>query len=295
MPPGAASTTTKYLIGISGLAVVASAGRYAWQRHRQQHFSKPATNSNMAVTTPFQTLFAVPMHCDSCVKDISGALHQLQGITKVEANLEDQLVSIEGTAPPSAIVEAIQATGRDAILRGSGASNSAAVSILETFHQTTPLPQNTTFKDRHVRGLARLVQVSPTTTLLDLTLRGVSPGTYRATIREYGNLAEGASSTGPVWAGKRGFLGTVQVGMSGHGSVFVNQPFQIWEVIGHAMVVTRQEEEGEGGKELVNDEDTVVGVVARSAGMWDNEKTVCSCTGKTLWEERKDEVGRGML
>lgn len=46
------------------------------------------------------------------------------GITKVSGNLQDQLVSIEGTASPSAIVEAIQETGRDAILRGSGKPNS---------------------------------------------------------------------------------------------------------------------------------------------------------------------------
>ncbi|KAK1750634.1 superoxide dismutase 1 copper chaperone [Echria macrotheca] len=259
----------------------------------------------MAVTTPFQTLFAVPMTCDGCVKDISGALHKLQGITKVEANLADQLVSIEGTAPPSAIVEAIQATGRDAILRGSGASNSAAVSILETFHESLPgtVPTRDDGNDRLVRGLARMVQVSPTTTLVDLTLRGVAAGTYRATIREYGNLAEGAASTGPVWSAQppekkagqtaRGFLGTIQVGPDGHGTAFLSHPFQIWEVIGHAMVVSRQDETN--GSPLKNDENTVVGVVARSAGMWDNDKTVCSCTGKTLWEERKDEVSKGML
>jgi copper chaperone for superoxide dismutase len=46
------------------------------------------------------------------------------GIHKVTANLKDQLVSIEGTAAPSTIVEAIQSTGRDAILRGSGKSDS---------------------------------------------------------------------------------------------------------------------------------------------------------------------------
>lgn len=46
------------------------------------------------------------------------------GIQKVTANLKEQLVSIEGTAAPSAIVAAIQSTGRDAILRGSGKSNS---------------------------------------------------------------------------------------------------------------------------------------------------------------------------
>ncbi|KAK4150544.1 superoxide dismutase [Chaetomidium leptoderma] len=265
----------------------------------------------MAVITPFQTLFAVPMTCDGCAKDISGALHKLPGITKVEANVEDQLVSVEGTAAPSAIVEAIQATGRDAILRGSGTSNSAAVSILETYHhrsdaEVTPAgtPGESWVNQRLVRGLVRMVQVSPTETLVDLTVRGVPPGTYRATVREYGNLKDGASSAGPVWSGAqsdkgggtsspRGVLGTVEIGPNGYGNAFLNRPFQVWEVIGHALVVSRHDESD--GAPLSNEEDTVVGVLARSAGVWDNDKTVCSCTGKTLWQERKDEVSNGML
>ncbi|CCF35182.1 heavy-metal-associated domain-containing protein [Colletotrichum higginsianum] len=258
----------------------------------------------MTVSYPFQTVFAVPMTCDSCVKDVSDSLYKLGGITKVEANLEDQLLSVEGTAAPSSIVDAIQATGRDAILRGSGGSNSAAVSILESFYRTNGAqPASSKLdeeSDREVRGLARMVQVSPTTTLIDLTLRGVAPGTYRATIREYGNLAEGASSTGPVWSGgsegdavnAKGFLGVFDIGKDGRGSAYLDKPFQIWEVIGHAMVVSRQDE---SAGSLKNDLDTVVGVIARSAGVWDNDKTVCSCTGKTLWEERKDEVNKGML
>ncbi|KAJ0302878.1 hypothetical protein COL516b_006922 [Colletotrichum fioriniae] len=227
------------------------------------------------------------MTCDSCVKDVSDSLYKLGGITKVEANLEDQLLSVEGTAAPSTIVDAIQATGRDAILRGSGGSNNDAS------------PKLNEQRDREVRGLARMVQVSPTTTLIDMTLRGVAPGSYRATIREYGNLAEGASSTGPVWsegsediAAAKGFLGVFNVGKDGRGSAYLDKPFQIWEVIGHAMVVSRQDESAGA---LKNDPDTLVGVIARSAGVWDNDKTVCSCTGKTLWEERKDEVEKGML
>ncbi|KAK4043294.1 superoxide dismutase [Parachaetomium inaequale] len=265
----------------------------------------------MAVITPFQTLFAVPMTCDGCAKDITGALHKLPGITKVEANVADQLVSVEGTAAPSAIVEAIQATGRDAILRGSGTSNSAAVSILETYYhradaEVTPAgtPGESWVNERLVRGLVRMVQVSPTETLVDLTVRGVPPGTYRATIREYGNLKDGASSAGPVWSAQskeggaaasspRGVLGTVEIGPNGYGNAFINRPFQVWEVIGHALVVSRHDESD--GAPLRNEEDTVVGVIARSAGVWDNDKTVCSCTGKTLWQERKDEVSKGML
>ncbi|KXH64130.1 heavy-metal-associated domain-containing protein [Colletotrichum nymphaeae SA-01] len=230
----------------------------------------------MTVSYPFQTVFAVPMTCDSCVKDVSDSLYKLGGITKVEANLKDQLLSVEGTG--------------------------AAVSILESFYHADDAPSKLNEqRDREVRGLARMVQVSPTTTLIDMTLRGVAPGSYRATIREYGNLAEGASSTGPVWSGgsqdaaaaaAKGLLGVFNVDKDGRGSAYLDKPFQIWEVIGHAMVVSRQDESAGA---LKNDPDTLVGVIARSAGVWDNDKTVCSCTGKTLWEERKDEVEKGML
>lgn len=146
-----------------------------------------------------------------------------------------------------------------------------------------------------------MVQVSSTATLVDLTLRGVSAGTYRATIREFGDVKDGAQSAGPIWAGSiegeanspRGLLGSVDVDKDGRGSIFFKHPVQVWEIIGHAIIVSRQVE-SPGGL-LVNDDDTVVGVIARSAGMWDNDKTVCSCTGKTLWEERKDEVKKGMI
>ncbi|KAI0840660.1 Cu,Zn superoxide dismutase-like protein [Hypoxylon sp. FL0890] len=318
----------RYLHGISFRSFATSTGffclgfateSYIHRNKREALFylnSRPVTSHDkMAiqnqVKTPFQTLFAVPMTCDGCVKSVSDALYSLEGVTKVEANLKDQLVAVEGTAAPSAIASAIEGTGRDAILRGSGASNT--VCILETYHRNekggdelvpASAPEADTegsgVSDREVRGLARMVQVSPTTTLVDLTIRGVAPGTYAATIREYGDLKFGATSTGPVWAGgsgttqPRGILGTVQVGSDGRGGVFLDHPFQVWEVIGHAMVVSRQEE-GVMEAELKNDENTVVGVIARSAGMWDNDKTVCSCTGKTLWEERKDEVKKGMI
>jgi copper chaperone for superoxide dismutase len=151
-----------------------------------------------------------------------------------------------------------------------------------------------------VRGLARMVQVSPNLTIIDLTIRGLSPGKYWATVRETGDISQGAASTGGIWTDAkegalkpRGIFGIVQVGKDGIGSVFLDKPIQIWEMIGRGMVVSKQHE-GEG-KFDKNDEDTLVGVIARSAGVWDNDKTVCSCSGKTLWEERKDEVKRGML
>ncbi|KAL2012815.1 hypothetical protein VTN00DRAFT_340 [Thermoascus crustaceus] len=244
---------------------------------------------------PFQTTFAVPMTCEDCVKDISSSLYKLQGIQKVDANLKDQLVLIEGTAAPSAIVSAIQATGRDAILRGSGTSNSASVCILETHSNAV---------SNKIRGLARMVQVGSNMTLVDLTINGLSPGRYWATVRETGDISQGAASTGGIWEAlkskvlgsqepkePRGVFGTVDVDEKGKGNVFLDRPVAVWEMIGRSMVVSKNKD----GPFRKDDPDTIVGVIARSAGVWDNDKMVCSCSGKNVWEERKEQVGKGMV
>ena len=188
---------------------------------------------------------------------------------KVEADLAKQLVYIEGTAAPSTIVSAIESTGRDAILRGSGKSNSAGVCILET-HAQVPDP---------VKGLVRMVQVAPETTLVDLSIRGLAPGTYHATIRENGDISRGASSTGGIWetvkrlggfgeSNGRGMFGTIVVGKDGRGNAFLDKPVSIWEIVGRSMVVSERTE----GPFSKDDPNTLVGVIARSAGVWDNEK-----------------------
>ncbi|KAK5944059.1 copper chaperone [Knufia obscura] len=239
---------------------------------------------------PFQTTFAVPLHCGNCVQDVSGAVNKLDGVLKIEADLKNQLVFIEGTAAPSTIVSAIESTGRDAILRGSGRSNTAGVCILET-HADVKDP---------VKGLARMVEVGNGMTLIDLTIQGLTPGTYQATVRERGDISEGARSTGGIWEAiktlggwqqSRGAFGEIKVGKDGRGNAFLDKPFSIWEVIGRSMVVSKEAEHSFAR----NDPDTLVGVIARSAGVWDNDKTVCSCSGKTVWEERKEQQSRGML
>ena len=211
----------------------------------------------------------------------------------MSASLKDNLVSITGNAAPSTIVSAIESTGRDAILRGSGKAESAAVCILETHASSVK---------EHVRGLIRMVQVSPTMTILDMTLKGVSPGTYNVTVRNSGDITEGATSTGGIWDAieaqkasparpAKGVWGTIEVSKSGLGSMFLDRPIQIWEMIGRSIVVSKKSE----GKFEKEDPDTLVGVIARSAGVWDNDKTVCSCSGKTVWDERKEQTARGML
>ncbi|KAI5284479.1 copper chaperone [Ascosphaera acerosa] len=240
----------------------------------------------------FETTYAVPMTCESCINDVQGSLGQIAGIERVSADLDSQLVSVLGSVAPSAIIRAIQETGRDAILRGSGTGNNAAVCILETHAPGARSP---------VRGLARMVQVADRRTVVDLTLRGVAEGTYVATVRETGDISRGAASTGGVWgaheaqtpetthAEPAGLLGSIAVDGTGRGSAFLDRPLAVADLVGRAMVLARDP----AGPDTDTDANTLVGVIARSAGVWDNDKTVCSCSGKNVWEERAEHRARG--
>ena len=105
--------------------------------------------------------------------------------------------------------------------------------------------------ENKVRGLVRMVEVAPGLTIVDLSIRGLSPGTYHATVRESGNISEGPESTGAIWELAqsqrenkpcRGIFGTVQVGKGGVGSVFLDKPIHIWEMIGRSIVVAREQD-----------------------------------------------------
>jgi copper chaperone for superoxide dismutase len=144
----------------------------------------------------------------------------------------------------------------------------AAVAILETHARDA---------GSHVCGLARIVQVSPKLTIVDLTVQGLSPGVYHASVRTAGDISYGAASTGGLWgaddgdAGQpRGDFGTIDVGESGAASLLLDKSVEVWEMIGRGFVVSRKRDGGFTQDEL----DTVVGVIARSAGIWENEKTV---------------------
>ena len=62
------------------------------------------------MTNTFEIVFAVSMECDSCVDSIASVLKGLDGVEKFNINLKDNLVSTEGSLPPSEISKAIQST-----------------------------------------------------------------------------------------------------------------------------------------------------------------------------------------
>lgn len=142
--------------------------------------------------------------------------------------------------------------------------------------------------------------------MLDLTLTGMKEGLYTATIRSSGDISRGKEGVGDVWKGfdegggkgqeREGVLGKVMVNGDGRGGYVAEVGWRVWEMIGRGVLVERDGgAEGSGASEQAGADEVVLGVVARSAGLWENEKVVCGCSGKTVWDERKEMVERGMV
>lgn len=101
---------------------------------------------------------------------------------------------------------------------------------------------------------------------------------------------------------RKGELGTLEVDENGRGSLVGEVDWRVWEMVGRGIMVERKDTKDHelrkkmnGAAKSEDDDGVVMGVVARSAGVWENEKVVCGCSGKTVWEERQEQVSRGML
>lgn len=231
----------------------------------------------------YQAFLAVPMRCEACCEDIKSTLQQVADVQSIDCDLRTQSVVVQGSAAPSKLVNAIQGTGRSAILRGSGAPNSAAVCILETPIQENP--------GSSVRGLVRLIQLNGTLTMLDLTLTDLSPGRYSVAVTTSGNISDGLRTMGETFRGlaqdKDGVLGHIYLNERGRGSMSCEITWPVWEMIGRGMVLQKTDSTTER-------DGIAIGVIARSAGAWENDKVVCACSGKTIWQEREEMLRQGI-
>ncbi|EJU02585.1 Cu Zn superoxide dismutase-like protein [Dacryopinax primogenitus] len=228
-------------------------------------------------STSFKTEFAVYMTCEHCVSDVQSALAKLPNLDRYDIDLPSQSVTVTGRTAPSLLAKALRDTGRQVIIRGTTGRGGAAVAILEEPYSSTVLDWHSKEHTQKVHGIGRLVQLTPTQTLLDLTVRSTllkPEKVYEAYVARTGDLSKGPDGAGGVLH----HLGEVRVDDKGYGDLFVEKEgLSIWDLIGRAMVFGEK-----GGKGMW------AGVVARSAGVWGNAKTVCSCSGRDLWEEGRE-------
>ncbi|XP_037696686.1 copper chaperone for superoxide dismutase [Choloepus didactylus] len=240
--------------------------------------------------------FAVHMTCQSCVDAVHRSLQGVAGVQGVEVQLENQMVLVQTTLPSQKVQALLESTGRQAVLKGMGNSLlknlGAAVAILGG-----PGP---------VQGVVRFLQLTPKLCLIEGTVDGLDPGPHGLHVHQYGDLTSNCASCGDHFNpdGRphggpqdtdrhRGDLGNVHADADGRATFRIeDEQLKVWDVIGRSLVIDEGEDDlGRGGHPLSkitgnSGERLACGIIARSAGLFQNPKQICSCDGLTIWEER---------
>ncbi|XP_040265496.1 copper chaperone for superoxide dismutase isoform X1 [Bufo bufo] len=240
--------------------------------------------------------FAVQMTCEKCVHAVNSSLQGVKGIQNVNVSLESEAVVVETTLPASEVQKLLESTGRRAVLKGMGSIRSqnlgAAVAMLAGAGS--------------LQGVVHFLQTSENACIIDGTVDGLSPGLHGIHIHEFGDLSMGCERCGghynPEGSTHRspeqpdshiGDLGNILASDDGRATFRINSNrVKVWNIIGRSLVVDEEEDDlgcgthhlskvtGNSGKGLA------CGIIARSAGLFENPKQICSCDGITIWEER---------
>ncbi|CAO2043404.1 unnamed protein product [Urochloa humidicola] len=219
------------------------------------------------------TEFMVDMKCEGCVTAVKNKLQTLEGIKNIEVDLPNQVVRVLGSLPVKTMLDALHQTGRDARLIGQGNPNDFLVSAAVA-----------EFKGPVVFGVVRLAQVNMELARVEATFSGLSPGKHGWSINEFGDLTKGAESTGKVYnppdhlSDKAlGDLGTLEAGENGEANFSGSkEKLRVVDLIGRSIALYATEDRSDPG--------IAAAVIARSAGVGENYKKLCTCDGVTIWE-----------
>lgn len=151
--------------------------------------------------------------------------------------------------------------------------------------------------------------------VIDGVIDGLSPGLHGVHIHECGDLSRGCDSLGKHYnprhtqhggpesdADKRhaGDLGNIEADLNGRAKFrFIDRIITVPEIIGRSIVVTENADDfGTGGNEqsLIDGNSgarLACGIIARSAGIFQNFKRICACDGVTIWDERDKPLAGG--
>ncbi|KAL9258695.1 Copper chaperone for superoxide dismutase, chloroplastic/cytosolic-like protein [Drosera capensis] len=220
------------------------------------------------------TEFMVDMKRDGCVKSVKNKLEAIEGVKRVEVDLSNQVVRILGTTSVKFLADALDQTGRKAPLIGQG--------VPEDFLVSAAVAE---FKGPNIFGVVRVAQVNMELARIEANFSGLSPGKHGWSINNYGDLTRGAASTGKVYnptsVGNEteplGDLGTLDADEKGEAFFSgTKQSLQVVDIIGRAIAVYGTEDKSDSG--------VAAAVIARSAGVGENYKKLCTCDGMTIWD-----------
>ncbi|XP_034532959.1 copper chaperone for superoxide dismutase-like [Notolabrus celidotus] len=286
--------------------MAAPCSRYSWVASAFRKVGSSLLNSvfiaqaatcgvKMDSQRPTKLEFAVQMTCESCAGKIRAALEGRPGVQSFSIDVSKEEVLVESALTSAEVQALIESTGRRAVLKGIGGSErdlGSAVAMLEGVG--------------NIVGVVRFLQLSEERCLIDGTVDGLEPGPHGLHVHTLGDLTQdclscgehfnpfGTQHGGPGDSERHvGDLGNIVAGPDGRASFRLeDSQLKVWDVIGRSLVVDAGEDDlGQGGHALSRQtgnsgERLACGIIARSAGLFQNPKQICACDGVTLWEER---------
>lgn len=257
----------------------------------------------METQRPTKLEFAVQMTCESCPDKIRAALQGKPEVKSVSIDVGKGEVLVESALTTAEVQALIENTGRRAVLKGIGGSEQDVGSAVAMMSGAGS-----------IQGVVRFLQLSEGHCLIDGTIDGLAPGRHGLHVHALGDLTLDCSSCGehynPFGTGHggpgdsdrhAGDLGNITAGPDGRASFRLeDSQVKVWDVIGRSLVVDEKEDDlGRGNHPLSKQtgnsgERIACGIIARSAGLFQNPKQICACDGVTLWEERDRPIaGKG--
>lgn len=231
------------------------------------------------------TEFMVDMKCEGCVSAVRNKLEPLDGVKRVDVDLPNQVVRVLGSISIKAMTMALEETGRKARLIGQGLPDDFLVSAAVA-----------EFKGPTIIGVVRFAQVNMELSRIEANFSGLSPGVHGWSVNQYGDLTKGAASTGQIYnistlshlKEPLGDLGTLNVGDDGEASFSgVKHMLKVGDLIGRALVLYEGEDKSSTG--------IAAAVIARSAGVGENYKKICTCDGTVIWESTGNDFVQASL
>lgn len=233
--------------------------------------------------------FDVNLTCSSCEVKVRQSLEDI-GVRKVDIDVEKQTVVVDTHIPVAKVTEAIQSTGKKAVLKGYGSSEGLGANL--------PSAVSEVFGPPGIIGVVRFSQISDDICVIDGTIDGLSSGAHWLHIHEFGDISKGCQSTGDVYEPRGrctspglhrryGSLGEIQADENGR-SIFrkSDDTVKVGDIIGRSLVVCLAKHSTNGRPAGSNFSSLACGIIARASGIYQNPKRICACDGVTVWDEK---------
>mmetsp|Transcript_6483 Transcript_6483/g.10621 ORF Transcript_6483/g.10621 Transcript_6483/m.10621 type:complete len:155 (-) Transcript_6483:310-774(-) len=150
----------------------------------------------------------------------------------------------------------------------------------------------------------------PSILYLDITVDfpSLSPGPHGIAVHQWGDMSDGGANAGGHYSSSEdhvhgapdneehhdGDLGNILIDNHGHGELILESSrLVLSDLIGRTILLHQSEDDLGKGPDPSSKTDgnagppIACGIIARSAGLFENSKRVCACDGVALWEVKR--------